>query len=105
MPLAIVNVSAAGDTTLVGAVTGKKIRVKSFHLVNQVATANSVKFRTGTTDLHAALPLPLAVGMGVFANPIPEPGAYLFETAAGALLAINLSAATGVTGVASYSLE
>jgi hypothetical protein len=104
--LGIVNTAAAGDTTLVAAVTGKKIRVKKFQLVNGVATANNVKFRTGTTDLHAALPLPLAPGLSVEAEDDGDgPDDFLFETAAGALLAINLSNATGVSGTFTYSLE
>jgi hypothetical protein len=105
--LGIVNTAAAGDTTLVAAaVTGKKIRVKKFQLVNGVATANNVKFRSGTTDLMTALPLPLAVGLSIEAEDDGDgPDDFLFETAAGALLAINLSAATGVSGTFTYSLE
>jgi hypothetical protein len=104
--LAVVNTAAAGDTTVVAAVTGKKIRVKAFQLANQVATANNVKLRSGTTDLHAAIPLPLAVGGSLSAQDDGDgPDDFLVETTAGALLAINLSAATGVTGVLTYSLE
>jgi hypothetical protein len=82
--LGIVNTAAAGDTTLVAAVTGKKIRVKKFQLVNGVATANNVKFRTGTTDLHAALPLPLAAGLSIEAEDDGDgPDDFLFETVGG----------------------
>jgi hypothetical protein len=104
--LGIVNVSAAGDTTIIAAVTGKKIRVKAFQLVNGVATANAVKFRSGTTDLMTALPLPLVVGGDTSAQDDGDgPDDFLFETAAGALLALNLSAATAVSGTLIYSLE
>jgi hypothetical protein len=104
--LAVVNTAAAGDTTIIAAVTGKKIRVKAFQLANQVATANAVKFRSGTTDLHAALPLPLLAGGSLSASDDgDDPGDYLVETVAGALLALNLSAATAVTGTIVYSLE
>lgn len=104
--LGIVNAPGAGDTTVVAAVAGKKIRVKSFRLANGAATAQNVKFRSGTTDLHAALPLPLASG-GVLGTEDEGDGPddFLFETTAGALLAINLSAATAVSGVFVYSLE
>jgi hypothetical protein len=61
--LAIVTASAAGDTTVIPAVANKKIRVKSLQLANQVATAQSVKLRSGTTDLHAALPLSAATAV------------------------------------------
>jgi hypothetical protein len=104
--LAIVTASAAGDTTVIPAVANKKIRVKSLQLANQVATAQSVKLRSGTTDLHAALPLPLAVGIPLDAQDDGDgPDDFLVETTAGALLAINLSAATAVTGLLVYSLE
>jgi tetrahydromethanopterin S-methyltransferase subunit D len=104
--LAIVSTAAAGDTTVVAAVAGKKIRVKGFQLANQVATAQAVKLRSGTTDLHAALPLPLAVGGSLSAaDDGDSPDDFLVETTAGALLAINLSAATAITGTLIYSLE
>jgi hypothetical protein len=104
--LAIVNTAAAGDTTVVAAVTGKKIRVKAFQLANQVATAQAVKLRSGTTDLFAALALPLAIGLPLDAADDGDgPDDFLVETAAGSLLAINLSAATAVTGTIIYSLE
>jgi hypothetical protein len=104
--LAVINTAAAGDTTVVAAVSGKKIRVKSVQIANQVATAQAVKLRSGTTDLHAALALPLAVGIPLDVQDDGDgPDDFLVETVAGALLAINLSAATAVTGLIVYSLE
>jgi hypothetical protein len=104
--LAVINTAAAGDTTVVAAVSGKKIRVKSVQVANQVATAQAVKLRSGTTDLHAALALPLAVGIPLDVQDDGDgPDDFLVETVAGALLAINLSAATAVTGLIVYSLE
>jgi hypothetical protein len=104
--MGVVNASASGDTTVVAAVTGKKIRVKAFRLANGVATAQSIKFRSGTTDLHAALPLPLAAG-GVIGTEDDGDGPddFLFETVAGQPLAINLSAATAVAGPLVYTLD
>jgi hypothetical protein len=87
-------------------VAGKKIRVKSFQLVNQVATAQAVKLRSGSTDLHAALALPLVIGGRLDAQDDGDgPDDFLVETVAGQALAINLSAATAVTGLIVYSLE
>jgi hypothetical protein len=105
--LAVVSTAAAGDTTVVAAVAGKKIRVKSLQIANQVATAQAVKLRSGTTDLFTpALALPLAIGIPLdVADDGDAPDDFLVETAAGALLAINLSAATAVTGLIVYSLE
>ena len=52
------------------------------------------------TDIHAVIPLPLAVGI-----PVSLIGDNIFETAAGQALNINLSAATAVGGWLEYSLE
>jgi hypothetical protein len=104
--MGVVNTAALGDTTLVAAVAGKKIRVKAFRLANGVATAQLVKFRSGTTDLHVALPLPLAAGAVIGTEDEGDgPDDFLFETTPGALLAINLSAATAVAGPFVYTLE
>lgn len=107
--IAPIVASAAGDTAVVAAVTSpgnKRIRVHSVQVWNGVATANNVKFRSGTTDLHAAVPLPLAVGipvsLGVSGDAAPD---FLFETQPGTVLNINLSAATAVAGWVTYTLE
>ena len=108
MLLAPINVSASGDNTIVAAVASKRIRVHSFQIVNQVATAQAVKFRDDSpADLHAAIPLPLAIGGSIGPVTAP-PAAYedqLFQTGAGNALGLNLSAATAVTGYVFYSLE
>lgn len=107
MAFAAINFNAAGDNTIVAAVAGKKIRVKSFQVVNQVATAQNVIFRDDSSaNLHAAVPLPLAVGGSITAQGPPESQEdFLFETAKGNLLGLNLSAATAVTGYVVYSQE
>jgi hypothetical protein len=108
MPIAPIAASAAGDTPVVAAVTSpgnKKIRVHAMQLWNGVATANSVKLRSGTTDLFAAVPLPLVVGIPVTVSERSATGDYVAETQPGQALNINLSAATAVAGWLSYSLE
>jgi hypothetical protein len=96
-----INTAAAGDTTLLAAVAGKRIRVHRAVLVNQVATAQPIKFRTGATDLHAAIPLPLAVGVSIeIVDPFPD-----LQTNVGELLAINLANATAVAGFVVVTLE
>jgi hypothetical protein len=108
MAIAAIAASGLGDNVVVAAVTSpgnKKIRVHNLQLWNGVATANSVKLRSGTTDLHAAFPLPLAVGIPVTMQQASSPNDYLVETQAGQALNINLSAATAVAGWLEYSLE
>jgi hypothetical protein len=108
MPIAPINANTIGDTAVVAAVTSpgnKKIRVKQLVIYNQVATAQSAKLRSGTTDLFTAIPLPLAIGLPVDIDAAPEPGGFLAETVAGQALNVNLTAATAVGGYVIYSLE
>src|SRR4029079_3343561 len=101
MPIAAISASASGDTPVVAAVTSpgnKKIRVHAMQIWNGVATANNVKLRSGTTDLHTAIPLPLAVGIPITVGERATSSDYLAETTAGQALNINLSAATAVAG-------
>lgn len=105
MPALFITASSSGDNTLLAAVAGKRIRVHAFEVFNGAATANTIKFRSGTTDISLPVTFPAsAVGLktGLYDSP---KGGFHFETAAGALLAINLSAATAIGGVLSYSLE
>lgn len=106
MPALFITASALGDTTLVAAVAGKRIAVRSLSLSNGAATANTVKFRSAATDLTPPGPvtLPAAVGADVDL-PLASDKSILFQTAVGELLAINLSAATAVYGGLFYTLE
>jgi hypothetical protein len=109
MAIAVVNASAAGDNTIVAAVAGKKVRVQRYELSNGAATANTAKWRSGTTDLTG--PMYSAAALGPFADAdAGETGQgggddFLFETAAGQALNLNLAAATAVGGWVDYSLE
>lgn len=90
--------SSSGDNTLVAAVTSKKIRVLAYKLSG--AGAVNAKFQSGAsgTDL-TGLTYIAAAGGGQVApfNPVGW-----FETAAGALLNLNLSGAVAVGGELVY---
>jgi len=103
MAIAAINASAAGDTAVVAAVTtpgNKKIRVK--RLVLSALAANNVKLRSGTTDITGLIYMPATSTVPVVANGDRD---WLFETAAGQALNVNLSAATAVGGWVEYTLE
>ena len=102
MATAAVAASTLGDNAIVAAVPGKKIRVRAFALFNGVATAQNVKWRSGTTDLTGLLYGALAVGKLAEGQASDD---CLFETVAGQALNLNLSAATVVGGWVSYTLE
>lgn len=87
---AFVNTAATGNTALVAAITGKKIRVLS--VIVFTTLANTIKFQSATTDISATFPL------AANGNIISEVSDGLFETAVGEALNVNLSVATA-TGV------
>lgn len=94
---AIIDAAGSGDNTLVAAVTGKKIRVTSlFYLAAGTVT---VRFESGAggTALTGQMQHTAQTGAVL---PMNEDG--WFETAAGALLNMELSAAISVDGSLSY---
>lgn len=78
--------ASSGDTTLVAAVAGKRIRVISYTLV--VSAAANARFESGTggTALTGQMALPANGGIAASENPSGH-----FQTAAGALLNLELS--------------
>lgn len=87
--------STSGDTNLVAAVVGKKIRV-----LNVILMANgtvNVKFRTADTDITGLLYLVANTGFAPGYNNTGH-----FETGVGEPLDINLSGAVAVGGWLSY---
>lgn len=94
---AVIVASASGATTVVAAVTGKKIRVLSFVLSANAAL--NVKFQShgGPTDITGLLYLTDKSGIGASFSPAGH-----FETVAGEALDINLSAAVAVGGFLTY---
>lgn len=87
---AFANATGSGNTQVVAAQTGAKIRVLSVFVM--AATAVTVKFQSGTTDISAGFPVGATSGFAV----VNQHG--LFQTATGEALNINLSSGV-VTGV------
>jgi hypothetical protein len=96
---AAIDAAALGANTLIAAVAGRKIRVLALTLVG--AGAVEAKFQSGAagTDLTGAMALAASTVVSASYNPAGH-----FETAAGVLLNLNLSAATGVRGWLTYVL-
>ena len=91
--------AAAVDNTLVAAVTGKKIRVLSLFLV--ASGAVTVAFESGLSG--TALTGQMSVGAnGNIVMPFNPEG--WFETAAAALLNMELGSTTSVDGCLTYVL-
>lgn len=96
---AVIDAASAGDNTLVAAVTGKKIRVLSLFIVNGHTATQTVRFESGAsgTALTGQMIFGANGGMTLGEN---EHG--WFETAAGALLNLELAGATTVDGALTY---
>jgi hypothetical protein len=94
---AIIDFAGSGDNTLVSAVTSKKIRVLSLFAV--AAGTVNVRFESGAggTALTGQMNLVANTGFVLPYNPLGW-----FETAAGTLLNMELSAAVSVDGSLVY---
>lgn len=94
---AAIAASTSGNNTLVAAVTSKKIRVLALYAVSNGSV--NAKFQTGAggTDLTGLAYLVVNTGFVLPFNPVGW-----FETASGALLNLNLSAAIAVGGSLVY---
>jgi hypothetical protein len=94
---AVITASASGVTTLVAAVTNKKIRVISIVLVANAAV--NVKFQSHVTptDITGLLYLGANGGFAPGYNPLGH-----FQTISGEALDINLSSAVAVGGWLTY---
>ena len=94
---AALALSASGNTTVVAAVTSKKIRVLA--AVFMAAGTVNLKFQTGTggTDLTGLFYMVANTGASLPFNP-----AGWFETGSGVLLNANLSAAVAIGGCLTY---
>ncbi len=93
-----VSVSSIGDNQIVAAVPGKRILVLGY-MLDASGGANTVKFRSATTDLTGAMDL-------VADTPLPVPWSPhgWMITAVGVALNLNLTAATLVAGHVLYGL-
>jgi hypothetical protein len=96
---AVIDTAATPDTTLVAAVTAKKIRVTSVFLVTS-GGANTIRFESGTGGTALTGQFGMATTSVLV---LPYNPAGWFETAAGALLNLELSAGTSVDGSLTYT--
>lgn len=94
---AVIDAATSGDNTLVAAVTGKKIRVLNIVIIS--AGSMTIRFESGASGTALTGQMTVAAGTG-FA-PGFDPTGH-FETAAGALLNMELSGATSADGWLTY---
>jgi hypothetical protein len=73
--------SSSGDNTIVSAVTGRRIVVVNFEVVNAVATAQAITWKSGaSTSRTGAMALASSIGVALG---FVDSGVGLFETALG----------------------
>lgn len=95
---AVVSAATAGNNTLVAAVAGKKIRVIAVVLVAS-GGANTVRFESDADGTALTGQMDLAADGQLI---LSKNGFGWFETVAGELLNLELSAATAVAGCLVY---
>lgn len=100
---AVISESTADNNEIVAAVAGKRIAVVGYSVVNCVATAQAVTWKSGTTAVTGKISLPSAIGYGS-TLPIAPANKYWFITAVGEALNLTSAAATEVGGVVAYKL-
>lgn len=94
---AVVNTAASGNNSIVAAQgVGVKIRVVGFFLISAGAVVANLQSGAGGTSLTG----PMSLITGVQASAGPSNG--LFDTAANALLNLNLGAAVQVSGFVNW---
>ena len=94
-----IDATASGNTQVVAAVSGKKIRVVSVLVTNKASAKRTVKFQSSTTNITASH-MVAADGGGYSRDALP--GGWLFETSAGEALNINLDAGGNIGCDVSY---
>ena len=87
------DATSSGNTQLVAAVSGKKIRVVGVVITNKGSSLITTKFQSSTTDITASHGH--AANGGGYAR-TASMGSFLFETVAGEALNFNLSAGGAV---------
>jgi hypothetical protein len=92
--------TATVDTTIVAAVTGKKILVTSYTIVASGGAQTAVRFESGTGGTALTGEMAIAANGQLTAN--YNPGGCFAPTAASALLNLQLGAATSVDGHVTY---
>lgn len=100
---AAISASTSGDNTLVAAVASKKIKVLGLVLVASDDVDVRLESGAGGTALTGVISL--AVDGNGFVFPMTRPGFHWIETAASALLNLELSAAVQVSGNLVYYEE
>jgi hypothetical protein len=94
---AVIDAASSGDNTVVTGVSGKKIRVLSCWLIS--AGTVTVRWESGASGTALTGQATLAVNSGMV---LPRNVDGWFETAAGSLLNLELSAGVSVDGSLTY---
>lgn len=98
---AFADPASIGDNLIVAAVAGKSIRVLAAMMMNNVALAQSARFRSAANSISPLNAFGV-VANGIMSYPFNPMG--WFQTNAGEALNLNLTAATAVGVMVTYIL-
>ena len=99
LTIGFVNATASGNTQVVAASAGKKIRVVACMMINNGSVVRKAKLQSATTDITATKGL--AVNGGFETNRLPG---FYCETNAGEALNVNLDSTGDVAVTLEYIL-
>jgi hypothetical protein len=97
---AVIDAASAGDNTIVAAVTGKKILVTSYLIVASGGANTLLRFESGAGGTALTGEMDLGDNLSLVCP--YNPGGCFAPTAAGALLNLQITAATSVDGHLTY---
>jgi len=100
--LKTVTGTVSTDTDIVAAVASKRIKVVAFSLISSSATANTITFQSNATDALWTVPLQSIADTMAGANLSVSPPSFLFATAAGEKLTLDVSVAVNITYSVTY---
>lgn len=96
---AAIDAASSGDNTIVSAVTGKKIRVLGVLLIS--AGDATIRFESGAGGTALTGQMTVSAGSG-FMLPTADSDVGYFQTAAGELLNLEISAGVSMDGFIVY---
>lgn len=101
----LINATAAGNTTVVAAQAGQRVKVVGFYLSASVGAITKFTDGVGGASISGDLRIPAAGLVSIWPGVLMgDPVFALFETSVGNALVMNLSALATVSGVLIYRM-
>lgn len=94
--------TVSADTDIVNAVSSKRIKVIAFSIISGSTNANTVTFQSNASTALWTIPTQAITGTYFGANLAVEAPSFIFATAAGEKLTLDVSSSNNITYSVSY---